>query len=144
MVKVLYKYKNMEININTPALLFPAISLLLLAYTNRFLAIASLIRSLFRNYQENPDVHLIIQIRSLRKRLSLIRNMQFLGTLSLLLCVLSMSAIFWKNLTMGGYLFAVSLFLMVLSLIFSLWELLVSIKALDVELQDLAKKRYNH
>ncbi len=131
----------MDININTPSLLFPAISLLLLAYTNRFLAIASLVRSLHRSYQENPDIHLVIQIRSLRRRLLMIRNMQFLGTLSLLLCIISMAAIFWKNTYLGGYLFAISLVLMMFSLFFSLWELLVSIKALDIELQDLAKKK---
>ncbi|TAE44359.1 MAG: DUF2721 domain-containing protein [Cytophagia bacterium] len=131
----------MIININTPSLLFPAISLLLLAYTNRFLAIASLVRSLHRNYQENPDIHLLIQIRSLRRRLLLIRNMQLLGTLSMLLCMVSMTAIFWKQDTVAGYLFILSLILMVFSLLFSLWELLVSIKALDIELQDLARKK---
>lgn len=131
----------MIININTPSLLFPAISLLLLAYTNRFLAIASLVRSLHRNYQENPDIHLLIQIRTLRRRLLLIRNMQLLGTLSILFCIVSMAAIFWQQNIIGSYLFILSLILMVFSLVFSLWELLVSIKALDIELQDLARKK---
>ena len=44
----------MELSINTPALLFPAITLLMLAYTNRFLALASLVRSLHDEYNQAP------------------------------------------------------------------------------------------
>jgi Protein of unknown function (DUF2721). len=45
----------MEINLTTPALLFPAISLLLLAYTSRFLALAALMRELHVRYKTQPD-----------------------------------------------------------------------------------------
>ena len=34
----------MHIDVSTPSILFPAISLLLLAFTNRFLALANLIQ----------------------------------------------------------------------------------------------------
>jgi hypothetical protein len=131
----------MKIDLNTPSLLFPAISLLLLAYTNRFLAIASLVRNLYHNYQESKEEHLLIQIKSLRRRLLLIRNMQFFGILAILLCVTSMFAIFAEANEIGKYMFGTSLVMMIISLFFSLWELLKSIYALDVELQDLAKKK---
>ena len=73
----------MAISINIPALLFPAISLLLLAYTNRFLVIAQIIRELHKKYLEHADKALIIdQIKNLRRRLTLIRDMQILGVLS--------------------------------------------------------------
>ncbi len=130
----------MKIDLNTPALLFPAISLLLLAYTNRFLAIASLVRTLHRSYQENKEEHLVIQIKSLRRRLLLIRNMQMLGVMSIFFCILSMFVIFAENNLLGKYIFGLSMILMMASLFFSVWELLVSIHALDVELSDMAEK----
>lgn len=77
------KIQFMELTLTTPALLFSAISLLLLAYTNRFLAIAALVRGLRDKYLENPSGLLIGQIKNLRSRLSLIRNMQILGLSSL-------------------------------------------------------------
>jgi hypothetical protein len=39
-----------QLSLTTPALLFSAISLLLLAYTNRFLAYASVVRNLHARY----------------------------------------------------------------------------------------------
>jgi hypothetical protein len=128
-------------SINTPALLFPAISLLLLAYTNRFLAIASLIRNLHRQYQESHDELLKIQIASLRKRLILIRNMQVLGTLSLFLCVLAMFMVFSELLMIAQSVFGVSLVMMLGSLGVSVWELFISVKALNVQLQDIEMKK---
>jgi len=84
----------MEITLTTPALLFPAISLLLLAFTNRFLALANLIRQLHANYKTAPDELLFGQIANLRHRINLIRDMQAYGVSSLLLCVVSMFALF--------------------------------------------------
>jgi hypothetical protein len=84
----------MELSLTTPALLFPAVSLLLLAYTNRFLAIAALIRELHSRYKNNRDELLIAQIANLRQRVMLIRNMQALGVSSLLLCVVCMFVLF--------------------------------------------------
>ena len=75
----------MEINITTPALLFPAISLLLLAFTNRFLALANLVRQLHQNYKSDPDEFLLGQIANIRFRINLIRDMQAYGVSSLLL-----------------------------------------------------------
>jgi hypothetical protein len=84
----------MEITLTTPALLFPAVSLLMLAYTNRFLALAALIRSLHSQHRDNPDNMIVEQIRNLRYRVTLIRNMQALGVSSLLGCVLCMFLLF--------------------------------------------------
>ena len=128
-------------NFTTPALLFPAISLLLLAYTNRFLAIASLVRNLHRQYRDNPEKSLVSQIHSLRKRLVIIRNMQVFGTLSLLLCVFAMFVIFAEWILLGKYLFGISLVLMIFSLTLSMWELFISVHAVNIELQDLEDKK---
>ncbi|HEX3018931.1 MAG TPA: DUF2721 domain-containing protein, partial [Chitinispirillaceae bacterium] len=78
----------MQINITTPALLFPAISLLLLAYTSRFLALAALIRDLQSEHGPSPEALILGQIRNLHTRLRIIRNMQALGAFSFFLCVL--------------------------------------------------------
>ena len=128
----------MVISINIPALLFPAISLLLLAYTNRFLVIAQIIRELHKKYLEHDDKVLIMgQIKNLRRRLTLIRDMQILGVLSFFFCVLSMIFIFSGQLDFGSYLFGFSLILLLASLTYSLRELKISTKALDLELSEM-------
>jgi hypothetical protein len=127
----------MEINLSTPALLFPAISLLLLAYTNRFLTLATLIRDLHSRYKANHDQLIIGQIANLRYRVHLIRNMQFFGVSSLLLCVVSMMALFFNWQEAGQWIFGISLVLMGVSLLLSLREIQVSVDALEIRLRDL-------
>ena len=127
----------MEITLTTPALLFPAISMLLLAYTNRFIALASLIRNLKEQYTRTQNSLLVGQISNLRERLFLIRNMQALGIASMFLCVLCMFVLFAENQTAGKYLFGVSLFLLLASLGLSFREIQISVNALTLELSDL-------
>lgn len=128
-------------NLTTPALLFPAISLLLLAFTNRFLAIATLIRQLHANYNENKENRVLAtQIENLRKRLFLIRNMQAFGVLSFFFCVLSMIFLFQEMETAGKWVFGVSLLLLLISLGISLREVQLSTNALEVELSDMEFK----
>ena len=127
----------MEINLTTPALLFPAISLLLLAYTNRFLTIATLISSLHSRYKEEPDKLIWGQIKNLRLRVKLIRNMQAAGVLSLLLCVVCMFVIFAGNLPLAEAIFGVSLILLIVSLAISAWEIQISVRALNIQLSDI-------
>lgn len=127
----------MEITITTPALLFPAISLLLLAYTNRFLVIAQLIRGLhseFKNDRNNPI--LSGQIANLRKRIYLIRNMQAFGVLSLFICVFCMFVLFAGQIFLGEILFGISLVLLMISLGVSIWEIQISVNALNIQLSD--------
>jgi hypothetical protein len=128
----------MDISLTTPALLFPTVSLLMLAYTNRFLTLASIIRNLHARYKDNDDdEHLLGQIANLRYRVYLIRNMQVAGVLSLLFCVVSMFALF-AGWTMGGqWSFALALILMIISMLISLRELMVSVGALDLLLMEL-------
>lgn len=127
----------MEINLTTPALLFPAISLLLLAYTNRFLTLAALIRDLHARYKANPEDVLHGQIANLWYRVRLIKYMQALGVGSILLCTVSMFALLagWQG--TGTAIFGLSLVLMAFSLTLSLREILVSVDALDIRLRDM-------
>jgi hypothetical protein len=129
----------MELTIQTPALLFPALSLLLLAYTNKFLAIASLIRKLYSDYKKKKDQNTIDQIESLLKRLWLIRWMQIIGVTSILFCVLTMFCIYEGNQFVAKTLFAVSLILMITSLIISIIEITKSSDALRFLLKDIEK-----
>jgi Protein of unknown function (DUF2721) len=131
----------MELTLTTPALLFPAISLLLLAYTNRFLTLATLIRSLHADYKVEPDPCTLVEIRSLRYRVRLVRDMQFLGVSSFLLCVICMTVLFAGQVRLGSMLFGVSLLMMICSLAFSVREIQVSIDALDLHLRDLETLR---
>ena len=127
----------MEFNLTTPALLFPAISLLLLAYTNRFLTLASLIRDLHARYKKEQDVLIIGQIANLRYRVHLIRDMQAFGVAALLLCVVSMFVLFAGLVDASKYIFGISLLLMMASLGLSLREIQVSVDALSLRLKDL-------
>ena len=127
----------MEVSLTTPALLFPAISLLLLAYTNRFLTIAGLIRALHKNYQENPNKNIKAQIFNLKRRVNLIKNMQIFGIVSLLLCVLSMFLIYEELQFYGSLVFGVSLVLLMISLVLSIIEIQISVKALNIQLDGM-------
>jgi uncharacterized membrane protein len=124
----------MTLELTTPALLFPAISLLLLAYTNRFLTIASLIRQLIANLDKGNYTSTNKQISNLKKRLNLIIYMQAAGVGSILGCTISMIFLFVGSEQAGQLSFAISLLLMLLSLAISLTEILISSKALKVEL----------
>jgi hypothetical protein len=126
-----------ELNLTTPALLFPAISLLLLAYTNRFLTLATIIRNLYDRYHSVPNENLLAQIGNLRYRIYLIRNMQIFGVLSLLFCVISMFALFAGWVVGGQWTFGLALILMMMSMAVSLRELQISVGALDLLLADM-------
>jgi hypothetical protein len=133
----------MDFTLSTPALLFPTVSLLMLAYTNRFLTLATIIRSLHDRYKNNGDDNLLGQIANLRYRVYLIRNMQIFGVMSLLFCVVSMFALFAGWVVGGQWSFAIALILMIVSMLISLRELQISVGALDlllVELEDEERK----
>lgn len=127
----------MDISLGTPALLFPAISLLMLAYTNRFLALAALIRQLLETYQSQPRLEIRAQIAALRHRVRLILWMQGLGVGSLTACVTAMLMILLGFENVGVWLFALSLAVLLASLMFSILEIRLSANALDVALSDI-------
>lgn len=130
----------MDISLTTPALLFPAVTLLMLAYTNRFTTLATIIRNLHAKYQNERNDNLLAQIENLRYRVYLIKNMQIYGVLSLLLCVVSMFAIFAGWIAVGQWSFAIALILMIVSMLISLRELMVSVGALDLLLMELEEE----
>lgn len=127
----------LEITLTTPAMLFPAISLLLLAYTNRFVVLAGLIR----NFDENSDDESTFQqIDNLRKRIQYIKKMQEAGVFSFFLCVLSMLAIYFQYTMAGGWIFALSLICLLYSLWMSVKEIRISVEALDVFLKNFKSR----
>ena len=130
----------MEIEISTPALLFPAISLLLLAYTNRFLTTGQIIRSISHQAREHEELELAGQIKNLQKGLELTKWMQFFGVVSILMCTISMFSLFLGFYDLGKKVFGLSLLTMCLSLCISLWEVYISSNALNLELKDLYDK----
>ncbi len=128
----------MELQLSTPALLFSAITLLMLAFTNRFLAIATLIRGLHKNYLLAPDQEIIVeQIHNLRRRLTLIKNMQLFGVFSFLLCVVCMYLLFRGYTSAANWVFVGSMGSLLISLGISLIEIQISTKALNLELSDM-------
>ncbi|MGB0371713.1 MAG: DUF2721 domain-containing protein [Opitutales bacterium] len=131
----------MNLGITTPALLFPAISLLLLAYTNRFLALANVIRSLKESLsggtEQTEKNALRAQLENLRKRIRLIQRMQEVGAMSFLFCVISMFVLYAGLQAAGGIIFAISIILLGVSLVISIAEIHISVKALDIHLSDI-------
>lgn len=128
----------MDISINTPALLFPAITLVMLAYTNRYIAIASTVRALHDNYGKYENKSIIHgQIKSLRYRLKLIKSMQILGVFSFLCCILCMYFIYAELFFLAHFSFAIGIISFAISLLISLNEINLSTKAIELELSDI-------
>lgn len=130
-------------NLTTPALLFPAISLLLLAYTNRFLVLAQLIRQLNQMEGERNQEIIARQLGTLRKRIVLTKRMQACGVLSFLLCTVSMFGLFLGAKVLGVICFGASLILLSLSLLYSLYEIIISTDAINVELEDFEARQHS-
>jgi len=126
-----------ELTLITPTFLFSAISLLLLAYTNRFLSYAQLVRTLKDRYMEDHSALTLAQIGNLRKRLYLTRNMQMLGVASLLLCVVTMFLIFVGLQVISAYVFGLALVLLIISLTLSVMEIRISAKSLEIYLSNM-------
>ena len=128
------------LDLTTPSLLFSAISLILLAYTNRFLSYASVVRALKEKHQQTHDPKDIAQIANLRKRLYLTRSMQILGILSLLLCVIAMFFIYVSWQVFAAWIFGIALLLLAAALCVCIWEINISVKALEIHLEDISSK----
>ena len=128
------------LDLTTPSLLFSALSLILLAYTNRFLSYASVVRALKEKHQQTHDPKDIAQIANLRKRLYLTRSMQILGILSLLLCVIAMFFIYVSWQIFAAWIFGIALLLLAASLCVCIWEINISVKALEIHLEDISSK----
>ncbi|CAN1559187.1 Protein of unknown function DUF2721 [Flavobacteriaceae bacterium] len=131
----------MILHIETPALLFSATSLILLAYTNRFLTIATIVRSLKKTYDEKENKSILLEIKNLNLRLTLIRYMQMFGVLSLFLSVFAMLLLFLEQHITGIYLFGLSLLCLLISLAVSFWEISISVNALRLHLSDLSESK---
>ncbi|MBD0830534.1 DUF2721 domain-containing protein [Aestuariibaculum sediminum] len=126
-----------ELTLTTPALLFSAISLIMLAYTNRFLAYASVIRELHAKYKKNKDKVLFAQIKNIKRRLYLTRSMQIYGISSLFLCVFTMFLIYIQQQTLAIWVFGVALILLIISLGLLIMEIQISVKALEHHISDI-------
>ena len=128
-----------ELTLTTPALLFSAVSLILLAYTNRFLSYAQLVRTLKEQHLQHPSKVTRAQIDNLRRRLHLTRTMQALGVSSLFLCVVTMFLLYVGLVLLSAYVFGLALLLLIASLGVSLWEIQSSEKALELPLKDMER-----
>ncbi|MEG0950174.1 MAG: DUF2721 domain-containing protein [Bacteroidales bacterium] len=129
-----------ELTLTTPSLLFSAVSLIMLAYTNRFISYAQLVRNLTQDYEQNPTQDLVAQITNLRKRLYLIRLMQVLGIVSLFLCVVTMFLIYVGFQNIAVYIFGLGMFSLIGSLGVSIQEITISVKALEIHLSKIETK----
>ncbi len=130
----------MTLTIETPALLFSATTLILLAYTNRFLTIAQLIRELKKTYNKEENKSILLEIKNLNLRLTLIRYMQLMGVLCLFLSVFAMMLLFLGEHVVAIYFFGGSILSLLVSLGISFWEISISVNALKLHLGDLIEE----
>lgn len=130
----------MEFNLQTPTLLFSAISLLMLAYTNRFVVIANLIRELYAQHSKEPTQITFDQLSNLRKRMRIIRNMQIFGGVSFFFSVLSLLMLFASLDTIAKLAFVTSIIMLLISLVLLILELQISVHALNIQLKDFDSK----
>lgn len=135
-----YIRSAMELTITTPAMMFPTISLLMLAYTNRFIAIGNRLRTLHMQYHEKHNRIILIQIRILKWRIRLVRDLQLLGIASFFLCVLTIILIFENYQDAAKWAFTGSLILLMASFGLAAWEIIISTKALNTQLLDLERE----
>lgn len=129
-----------ELSVTTPALLFSAVSLILLAFTNRFLSYAQIVRNLYTEYKKNKNNVLLGQIRNLRQRLNIIRWMQIMGVVSLLLSMASTLFIYLLMNIPGAVTFVVALICMIISLALSIWEIQISVVALNLHIKGMEEE----
>ena len=129
-----------ELTLITPTFLFSAISLILLAFTNRFLSYAQLVRTLKDRYMEDHSAITRAQIMNLRKRLYLTKNMQLFGVASLLMCVVTMFLIYIGYQTVSAYVFGFAILSLIISLSLSVWEIQISANSLKIYLSDMERK----
>tara|TARA_R110002111_G_scaffold162785_5_gene229161 strand:+ start:54 stop:461 length:408 start_codon:yes stop_codon:yes gene_type:complete len=125
----------MNLNITDPAIMFSGISLLFLAYTNRYLALASVVRTLNKEIRHQDEKNRVRQIQNLHLRINLIKYMQVFGVISFLFCVIAMLTLFWENQFLGEMFFIMSLVTMIISLLISLTEILKSGESLKIEFE---------
>ena len=130
-----------ELTLSTPSILFSAISLILLAYTNRFLSYAQLVRTLKADYDKNPSTITHLQLANLRRRLYMARSMQLFGVSSLLLCVVCTFLIYIGFQMIAVYTFGIALVLLTISLGISIRELLISVRALELHLDSFERMK---
>lgn len=130
------------LTLTTPSLLFSAISLILLAYTNRFLSYASVVRNLKDKYESDPqkDTTSLAQIRNFVKRLQLIRAMQILGAGSLLFCITAMFFIYIGQMVLADWIFGAGMVMLAASLVLCIWEIQISVDALELHLNTIRER----
>lgn len=130
-----------ELTLTTPSIMFSAISLILLAYTNRFLAYAQLVRNLKAEFDKEQTQITELQLANITKRLYLTRSMQIFGVTSLFFCVACTLFIYIDMQIIAAVTFGISLLLLMTSLAISVKEILISVKALEYHLDDMKKKK---
>lgn len=129
-----------ELTLTTPSLLFPTMSLLMLAYTNRYVAISNRIRILHAQYKQEKQLIIINQIKILKRRIKLIRDMQLAGISCMFFAAVTMFLIF-RDLNFATVTFTISLILLMTSLSMSAYEIILSNKALYLQIDDIEENQ---
>ncbi len=121
--------------LQTPTYVFSAISLLMIAYTSRYVAISQVIRHLSES-APGSDSRVECQIRSLMKRVKYIRNMQITALIGFCANIMTMILIVLGIDFLIAPLFIAGLVLILVSLGICIMEIALSAQALSISLSD--------
>ena len=115
----------MELGYSTIALLFPAIPLMFLVYSNTSTAVGARLRELFEAVSRGDVTgdeynRVSEEAEYLAKRLSLLRSAQMLSGLTFLFNLLTLVSIYLEKQVFAQYLFGCSVIIMMLSILYLL------------------------
>ena len=125
-----------------PALLFPAIPLMMISFGNRYTSLASLIRKIhdlivLNKHSKKTAGHYLDQITILTKRLKLVRAIQTLSGLSFLSNLFSIFASYLEEYQLALNSFGLGVLIFAIAILMFIYEIQLSTRALSKHLEDL-------
>ena len=125
-----------------PALLFPAIPLMMISFGNRYTSLATLIRKIHDKLITTKSSELVIdhyfdQIKILTRRLTLVRSVQTLSGISFLFNLLTIFTNYINIEVLALNFFGLSVLVFSIAIILFIYEIQLSTKALSKHLEDL-------
>ena len=132
----------MELGYSTIALLFPAIPLMFLVYSNTPTHVGARLRELFEAVSRgevtgNEYKRVSEEAEYLAKRLSLLRSAQMLSGLTFLFNLLTLASIYMEQQVFAQYLFGCAVIIMMLSILLYLMEISTTVRAVGLILNKI-------
>ena len=132
----------MNIDYTVTALMFPAIPLLMVVYSNRFHTLSRLIRELHDEhvYEKHIPAEWKKQFINLSRRISILRWTIMFAAFGFLFNMLTVFALYLNELFLARVIFGSCCLSMIISIIFFIREIQISTNALNLHMSDMDVK----